>query len=82
MKQVNFRDPRGATTAEIAVHYGVSVATTCAWRKLPSFPADALVWDRGLLFWNVAKVTAWLKTRPNGKGQKAPWRELPGMRQP
>lgn len=79
---MTFRDPRGATTAELAVCFGVAVATTCAWRKLPTFPSSALIWDRGLLFWNVEAVEAWLRTRPNRNGMKAAWRNRPGMQQP
>ncbi|WBT39171.1 hypothetical protein [Hyphomicrobium sp. DMF-1] len=62
------------TAEQLAVHFDISVVNVRLWKRFRGFPDDAF-WvgpdRRG--YYDLEKVTAWLRSRDFSRGRKPKW---------
>lgn len=62
-----------------ANHFGISTSTLQTWTRYQGFPANCRTRDGRDVFYDIAAVTAWLKSRPvSNRGARPTWLALVG----
>ena len=68
-------EPRNLTTEELAIHFNVTTNQVRLWKRLAGFPADAFCIrsDNRRGYYDLEKVTAWLRSREYRTGRRPSW---------
>lgn len=68
-------EPKNLTTEELAVHFGVTTNQVRLWKRLAGFPADAFSIrpDNRRGYYDLQKITRWLRQRDYRTGRKPAW---------